>query len=91
MTAAHNEASGQGRPPTAFQPHPEHAEAVNKALHAIRKLLMEQPAFEDVLRAASSTEEVCRELHKLGIEISSDALWRHRGSLLKDGQLTWRG
>jgi cobalamin biosynthesis protein CbiD len=74
-----------------FQPHPEHADAVNEAIKAIEQLLNEQPDFAEVLRTASSTEDVRQELQKHGIEISSEALWRHRGSLLKDGQPTWRG
>ena len=74
-----------------FHPHPEHADAVNEAVKAIQQLLIEQPGFAQVLRTASSTEDVRNELQKHGIEISSEALWRHRGSLLKDGQPTWRG
>lgn len=90
MTASNREGEGaQEHPP--FQPHPDHAEAVNHALQAIRQLVEEQPGFGDLLRSAPSTDVVRKLLHEHGIEISDEALWRHRGSLLKDGQPTWRG
>lgn len=75
----------------SFHPHPEHAEAVNAALAAIHKLIEDQPNFAEFLRLTTSTEDVRQALHNHGIEISNEALWRHRGSLLKDGQPTWRG
>jgi hypothetical protein len=90
MTMSRN-MSSQGYSDDAFEPHPEHADTVSHAIRAIRKLLLEQPAFEDVLRSASSTEELRKELDQYGIEISVEALWRHRGSFLEDGQPTWRG
>ncbi|MCP9882017.1 hypothetical protein KBY65_05935 [Cyanobium sp. Alchichica 3B3-8F6] len=74
-----------------FQAHPEHAAAVNAALDAIQHLIDEQPEFADFLRLTTSTEDVRQALHNHGIEITNEALWRHRGSLLKDGQPTWRG
>jgi hypothetical protein len=75
----------------SFEPHPEHADAVNTALAAIHQLIDEKPDFADFLRLTTSTEDVRQALHNHGIEISNEALWRHRGSLLKDGQPTWRG
>jgi DNA polymerase I-like protein with 3'-5' exonuclease and polymerase domains len=90
MSTAQNEPS-QEHLSHAFQPHPDHADAVNEAIKAIQQLLQEQPGLADVLRTASSTEDVRKELHNHGIEISAEALWRHRGALLKDGQPTWRG
>ena len=74
-----------------FKAHPEHAEAVNAALDAIHQLIDAQPEFADFLRLTTSTEDVRQALHNHGIEITNEALWRHRGSLLKDGQPTWRG
>jgi hypothetical protein len=68
-----------------------HAEAVNAAFDAIHRLIDEQPEFADFLRLSSSTEDVRQALHNHGIEITTEAVWRHRGSLLKDGQPTWRG
>lgn len=74
-----------------FHAHPDHAEAVSAALHAIRQLVEDQPGFADVLRSAPTTDDARRALLEHGIEITSEALWRHRGSLLKDGHPTWRG
>ena len=74
-----------------FTAHPEHAEAVDRALHAIQQLLIDQPEFGEVLRTASSTDEVRVALLEHGIEISNGALWRHRGMLTKEGQPSWRG
>lgn len=70
---------------------PQHAAAVNQALLAIQQLLIMQPEFGDVLRTLRSTEEARLALLEHGIEISNEALWRHRGMLMKDGQPTWRG
>jgi hypothetical protein len=75
----------------SFQAHPEHAEAIDQAIHAIQRLALEQDGFADMLRTAATTDEVREFLHNQGIEISSEALWRHRGVLLKDGHPTWRG
>lgn len=76
----------------SFQPHPEHADAISNAIHLIQRLGEDQPGFADALRAAASTDEACAMLRSHGIEISAEALWRHRGVLLNDGtQPTWRG
>ena len=75
----------------AFQAHPEHAADVHAALEAIHQLIDQQPELADVLRLSTSTEDVRQALHNHGIEITNEALWRHRGSLLKNGQPTWRG
>ncbi len=74
-----------------FESHPEHAEAINRAIHAIQKLGEAQPGLAEALRAAASTEEASQLLGGHGIEISPEALWRHRGEVLKDGQPTWPG
>jgi hypothetical protein len=74
-----------------FESHPEHSDAVNKALHAIQQLLIDEPEFTDVLRASSTTEQLRLALLEHKIEISNEALWRHRGMLMKDGQPSWRG
>ena len=65
--------------------------AVNQALLAIQQLLITQPEFGALLRTLRSTEEARLALLEHGIEISNEALWRHRGLLMKDGQPTWRG
>lgn len=74
-----------------FQSHPEHAEAINQAVQAIQHLSETQPGFADALRASASTDQARELLLDYGINISPEALWRHRGVLLKGGNPTWRG
>ncbi len=78
-------------PNPSFEPHPEHAEAVQEAISAIQKLAQEDPDFVCKLSDTFTTEEAQQLLDRYGITISTEALWRHRGSLLKDGHPTWRG
>jgi hypothetical protein len=94
MTNQDMENHNQSKPDQASHPftaHPDHADAVNIALQEIQKLLIDQPDFATVFRSASSTEEVRLALLEHGIEISNESLWRHRGTLMKDGQPSWRG
>ncbi|MFM9088835.1 MAG: hypothetical protein ACKOPT_11995 [Cyanobium sp.] len=90
MTTTPSESTtGSAHPP--FQPHPEHAEAVSQAIQAIQQLTLNLPDVADALRASASTDEARNVLLAHGITISNEVLWRHRGSLLKEGQPTWRG
>lgn len=75
----------------SFKPHPEHADSIRMAVLAIQQLALEQPEFARRLRDMKTTEEARLALLEYDIKISHEALWRHRGSLLKDGQPTWRG
>jgi hypothetical protein len=83
--------SGSHESEHSFKSHPEHSDEVHRAIVEIQKLAEEQPDFAKQLRDMSTTEEVRLALLGYGITISNEALWRHRGSLLKDGQPTWRG
>lgn len=74
-----------------FEADPAHAAAVSEAIHAIRQLVKDNPDFGDQLRLAASTDAVRKLLAAKGIDITDEALWRHRGALLGDGTLTWRG
>ncbi|MFN9870697.1 MAG: hypothetical protein ACK55E_04570 [Cyanobacteriota bacterium] len=58
---------------------------------AVRHPASSGVGLADALQAAASTDEARTVLLDHGITISSEALWRHRGSLLKEGQPTWRG
>ena len=94
MTSQDMENQNHSKPDQAAHPltsHPEHADAVNTALQEIQQLLIDQPDFADVLRLSSTTEELRLALLEQGITISNEALWRHRGTLMKDGQPSWRG
>ena len=76
---------------TTFEADPDHAAVVNQAIQAIRELVQANPEFGDELRLAASTDDVRKLLKAKGIDITDEALWRHRGALLGDGTLTWRG
>jgi hypothetical protein len=76
---------------TTFEADPDHAAAVNQAIEAIRELVQANPEFGDQLRLAASTDDVRKLLKAKGIDITDEDLWRHRGALLGDGTLTWRG
>jgi hypothetical protein len=80
--------AGAGNP---FRAQPEHAEIVRQAIESIQQLVHDQPDVAAVLRSTTSTDGARKVLLDHGIEISTDALWRHRGSLFKGGQPTWRG
>ncbi len=90
MASNHNNNDSEEHRP-AFEAHPEHAAAVNQAIQAIRQLVQDNPEFADEIRLAANTDEVRKLLKDKGIEITTDALWRHRGSILAGGNLTWRG
>jgi hypothetical protein len=68
-----------------------HEATVSKAIHAMRKLVQDNPEFGDQLRLAATTDDVHKLLEAKGIDITAEDLWQHRGSLLGDGNLTWRG
>jgi hypothetical protein len=74
-----------------FEADPDHAAAVNQAIQAIRELVQANPEFGDQLRLAASTDDVRKLLKAKDIDITDEDLWRHRGALLGDGTLTWRG
>jgi hypothetical protein len=89
--APNQKENSSAEPAPAFEADPEHAAAVNQAIHAIRELVEANPDFGNQLRLAASTDDVRKLLKAKGIEIADEALWRHRGALLGDGTLTWRG
>lgn len=67
----------------------EHPSAA--ALHQLKNLLQHDPAFAQALRASASTEAAARLAADHGVQVSPEALWRHRGALVSGGLPTWRG
>lgn len=61
------------------------------ALHQLKALLQNDPAFAEALRATASTEAAAQLAAEHGVQVSPAALWRHRGTLISDGLPTWRG
>lgn len=90
MPGEQGEATSAG-PGNPFRTQPEHADIMRQAVLSIQQLVHDQPDVAAVLRSTTSTDGARKVLLSHGIEISNDALWRHRGSLFKDGQPTWRG
>ena len=72
----------------------EHPSAA--ALHQLKDLLQGDPAFAQALRATGSTEAAAQLAAaqlaaEHGVQVSPEALWRHRGTLASGGLPTWRG
>lgn len=61
------------------------------ALHRLEKLARRDPGCATALRHCDTTEEAAAIARRHGIEVSPEAIWRHRGTLLPGGQPTWRG
>lgn len=76
---------------TCDLPTPEVEHPSSAALHQLKVLLQSDPAFAQALRAAESTEAAARLAAEHGVQVSPEALWRHRGTLVSGGLPTWRG
>jgi hypothetical protein len=61
------------------------------ALHQLKELLQGDSAFAQALGTTTSTEAAARLAAEHGIQVSPEALWRHRGTLESNGLPTWRG
>jgi hypothetical protein len=61
------------------------------ALHQLKVLLQEDPAFAKALKLTESTEAASRLIAEHDISLTPEALWRHRGTLITGGIPTWRG
>jgi hypothetical protein len=70
-------------------PADEHPDAA--ALHELKELLQRDPAFAQALSDCTSTEAAVRLAAEHGVQVSPEALWRHRGTLISSGLPTWRG
>jgi hypothetical protein len=60
-------------------------------LHQLKELLQNDSAFAQALRATASTEAATQLASEHGVQVSPEALWRHRGTLIRGGLPTWRG
>jgi len=61
------------------------------ALHQLKELAKRDPSFAQALRTTASTEDAARLAAQHGVQVSSEALWRNRGTLVNGGLPTWRG
>jgi xanthine/CO dehydrogenase XdhC/CoxF family maturation factor len=74
--------------PSSGSDHPPNA---TEALHRVRDLVVSDPDFEAAFRASDTTQAAAALAHGHGIDVSAEALWRHRGMLARGGLPTWRG
>jgi hypothetical protein len=70
---------------------PDDAEMVPDVLHQLKQMTEDDPAFAEALRRIDTTEQAAELIHQHGLEITSEALWRHRGKLMEGGRPTWPG
>lgn len=76
---------------TCHLPAPEVEHPSAASLHQLKTLLQGDPVFAQALRASESTEAAARLAAQHGVQVSPEALWRHRGTLVSGGLPTWRG
>ncbi len=76
---------------TCHAPDPDGAEIPSDVLHQLKQLTRSDPAFAEALRRIGTTEEAAELIHQHGLELTPEALWRNRGSLMDGGSPTWRG
>ena len=61
------------------------------ALHQLKKMVQQDPAFAKSLQSMASTEDAAKLVAEHGVTVTPEALWRHRGTLISGGLPTWRG
>ncbi|MEB3264440.1 MAG: Nif11-like leader peptide family natural product precursor [Synechococcus sp.] len=76
---------------TCHMSSPENAVLASDVLDQLREQLRSDPAFADALRRIETTEQAAALIHQHGLEVTPEALWRHRGTLADGGRPTWRG
>lgn len=70
---------------------PEGSEIAPDLLQKLKQLLHDDPVFAEALRQIGTTDQAAELVHQHGLDISAEALWRLRGTLLEGGRPTWRG
>jgi hypothetical protein len=83
--------SGTKMSGTAAAVHAHAHPSATEALHRVKELALDDPLFAAAFRTSESTQQASELAHRHGIEVSAEALWRHRGTLAHGGQPTWRG
>jgi len=71
--------------------HPQDAEMPADVLRQLKQMIESDAAFAEALRHIDTTEQAAELIHQHGLEVSAEALWRHRGTLVEGGRPTWRG
>jgi hypothetical protein len=76
---------------TCSLPDPKGAVMAPDVLHALKQLVRLDPQFAAAWRGADTTEQAAELVRRHGLKVTPEALWRHRGMLVKSGRPTWRG
>lgn len=76
---------------TCHLPRPEGAAMAPDVLHQLKQVIRSDPSFAEALRRMETTEQAAGLIHQHGLEVTPEALWRHRGTLVDGGRPTWRG
>jgi hypothetical protein len=85
-------ASPGSHAPSRHQPAVSSAVASGQgALDVLRSRAHQDPAFAAALRITASTQAAAQLAADQGIQITPEALWRNRGTLVSGGLPTWRG
>ena len=76
---------------TCSLPDTKGAVMASDVLHELKQLVRLDPQFAAALRSADTTEQAAELVRRHGLEVTPEALWRHRGMLVEGGRPTWRG
>ncbi|MEB3165066.1 MAG: Nif11-like leader peptide family natural product precursor [Cyanobacteriota bacterium] len=76
---------------TCHVPTPKGAPMASDPLHQLKQRIRTDPSFAEALRQMETTEQAVELIHQHGLEVTPEALWRHRGTLVEGGRPTWRG
>ena len=67
------------------------AASASDVLKQLKQLIQNDPSFAEALRHLETTEQAAGLIHQHGLDVTPEALWRHRGTLVEGGRPTWRG
>jgi hypothetical protein len=71
---------------------PSHsADSASDVMHQLKQLIHNDPIFAEALCHLETTEQASELIHQHGLDVTPEALWRHRGTLVEGGRPTWRG
>lgn len=65
--------------------------SAGEELQHLKQKLRDDPAFAEALRSINTTEDAARLVCEHGLDVTPEALWRNRGTLMSGGRPTWRG
>jgi hypothetical protein len=76
---------------TCQLPNSEGAAMASDVLHQLKQRIRNDPGFAEALRCIETTEQAAELIQQHGLDVTPEAIWRHRGTLVEGGRPTWRG